>query len=85
MLPHYPIRLQKIVAQELPEPEVVDSYLVTPHRFFFPEPLSGLLNTLRIFSDHKIPVLRTVLHGEKPWYRGFEMAFKGLKRKPRAP
>lgn len=73
------------MAQGLLEPEVVDSYLVTLHWFFFPEPLSGLLNALRIFSNDKIPVLKTTLRGEKPWYRAFEIAFQGLKLKTRAP
>lgn len=85
VLPHHPLHLQKFVAQGPPEPEVVDSYLVTLHRFFSPESLSGLLNTLYIFSIHKIPVLKNVLCGEKPWYQGFETMFKGLKLKIRAP
>lgn len=72
VLPHYPIHLQKSVVQGLPETEVVDLYLATLHRFFFPESLSGLLNTFYILSIHKMPMLKNVLCGENAWYQGFE-------------
>lgn len=50
---HYSLCLQTSVAQRLPQPEVVDSYLLSLHRFFFSESLGDLLNTLCIFRIHK--------------------------------
>lgn len=40
------------------QPEVVDSYLVTRHRFLFSESLGGLLNSLCIFRIHKTSCIR---------------------------
>lgn len=82
--PHYPLCLQKFVAHRLPQPKVVDSYLVSLHRFFFSESLGGLLNTLCIFRIHKTSVHKNVLCGENPWYHGTETMFKGPKLKIRA-
>lgn len=56
--PHYPPCLQKFMAQRLPQPEVVDPYLVILHRFFFSGSLGGLLNTLCILRIHKTSYIR---------------------------